>query len=103
MERFFSQITRIIQKDSNCLNLYTVKGILHSKEVCHVAEIDDQLIYNVKAASARYRANYSIQEDINNDIIFKRKLEHAVEEKCKKDIRLKEIEGEENMLKEKEE
>ena len=82
------------------MNIDTVKGILHSKVVCDVAEIDDQLIYNVKAASARYRANYSIQEDINNDIIFKRKLEHAVEEKCKKDIRLKEIEGEENMLKE---
>ena len=83
MERLFSQITRIIQKERNCLNLDTVKEILHSKEVCYVAEIDDQLIYNVKAASARYRANYSIQEDIN--IILKRKLEHEVEEKCKKD------------------
>ena len=87
MERLFSQINRIIQKERNCLNLDTVKGILHSKVVCDIAEIDDQLIYNVKAASARYRANYSIQEDINNDIILKRKLEHEVEEKFKKDKR----------------
>ena len=72
MERLFSQITRIIQKERNCLNLDTVKGILHSKEMCHVAEIDDQLIYNVKAAATRYHAKYSIQQDIYNNITLKR-------------------------------
>ena len=102
VERLFSQITHIIQKERNRLNLDTVKGILHSKEVCHDAEIDDQLIYNVKAASARYRANFSLQQD-NNNITLKRKLEQEVQEKYKKDERLKKIEGEENILKENQE
>ena len=56
----------------------------------------------MKAASARYRANFSLQQD-NNNITLKRKLEQEVQEKYKKDERLKKIEGEENILKENQE
>lgn len=98
VERIFSQVTHIIKKERNCLNLDTVKGILHSKEVCYDAKIDDRLIYNVKAASSRYKARLSLKKDLNNNTL-KRKLEQEVEDKSKKDIRLREIEGEENVLK----
>merc|ERR1711874_4821 len=40
--------------------------------------------------------------DINNNNSLKRKLEVEIEEKCKKDTRLKEIQDEENILKENE-
>merc|ERR1712121_246708 len=100
VERLFSQITHIINKERNCLNLDTVKAILRSKEVCYNAKVDNQLMYNVKAASSRYKDELSFQ-DINNNSL-KRKLQVEVEEKYKKDKRLKEIEEEEIRLKENE-
>jgi len=101
VERLFSQITHIIKIERNCLNLDTIKGILLSKDVCYNVEVDDQLMYNVKAASSCYKADLSLH-DINNNNSLKRELEVEIEEKCKKDTRLKEIEDEENILKENE-
>ena len=69
--------------------------------MCYNVEVDDQLMYNVKAASSRYKADLSLH-DINNNNSLKRKLEVEIEEKCKTDTRLKEIEDEENILKENE-
>lgn len=57
-------------------------------------------MYKVKAASSRYKDELSFQ-DINNNSL-KRKLQVEVEEKYKKDKRLKEIEEEEIRLKENE-
>ena len=102
MERVFSEITHIIKKERNCLNLDTVKGIIHSKEVCYGAKIDDRLMYNVKAASSWYKARLSLNKDLNNNTL-KRKIELEVKDKSKKDRRILEIEGEEKALKENEE
>ena len=77
MERLFSHVTHIINKERNRLNLETVKGILHSKEVCYDAKIDDRLVYNVKSAHSRNDAKLSLQKDINNNTL-KRKLEQEV-------------------------
>ena len=77
VERLFSQVTHIIHKERNRLNLETVKGILHSKEVCYDAKIDDRLVYNVKSAHSCYNAKLSLQKDINNNTL-KRKLEQEV-------------------------
>ena len=64
VERLFSQITHILQKERKCLNLDTVKGILYSKEVCLDVEIDDQLMFNAKVARSRYTAQLSLQQPI---------------------------------------
>ncbi|CAL4069015.1 unnamed protein product, partial [Meganyctiphanes norvegica] len=40
----FSQISHILQKDRNKLSLISVKGILHSKEICTKTTVDDRLI-----------------------------------------------------------
>ena len=54
VERLFSQVSHILQKDRNRLSLKTVKGFLLFKENCTEVNVDDNMIYNAKVAHSRY-------------------------------------------------
>ena len=73
VERLFSQITHIIDKEQNRLSLDSVKGLLHSKDTCTKAKIDNRLMYNAKAAHARYNAKIELKK-ASTDITLKREL-----------------------------
>ncbi|CAL4059904.1 unnamed protein product [Meganyctiphanes norvegica] len=61
VERIFSQISHILNKECNRLSLDSVKGLLHCKEMCYKAKIDERLIYNAKTAYARYNARNALK------------------------------------------
>ena len=87
VERCFSQITHILKKERSNLSLDSVKGILHSKEMCINAKIDDRLMFNAKAAHSRYTAKNALNK-ASTDITLKRKLEKEVDIQYNKDARL---------------
>ena len=62
VERLFSQISHILNKEQNSLSLDSVKGILHSKEMCTKAKIDDRLMLNAKAAHSHYIAKHALNK-----------------------------------------
>ncbi|CAL4087363.1 unnamed protein product [Meganyctiphanes norvegica] len=98
----FSQLSHILKKDRNKLSLFSVKGILHSKEICTKATVDDRLMYNVKAAYARYAAKTALKE-ANTDQTLKRKLEKEVNDQCNKNVKLRDIKEQKGILQQNEE
>jgi len=97
VERCFSQITHILTKERSSLSLDSVKGILHSKEMCTNAKIDDRLMFNAKAAHSRYTAKNALNK-ASTDITLKRKLEKEVDIEYNKDARLMDIKEQEDIL-----
>ena len=61
VERLFSQVTHILQKDRNRLTIETVKGLLYCKEKCTDVNIDENMIYNAKVAHSRYTEKMTME------------------------------------------
>ena len=67
VERVFSKISHIAQPDRNRLDIECIKGVLHCKENCTDVEVDDRLMYHVKAAHSRYELDLAVSK-ANADI-----------------------------------
>ena len=94
VERVFSQISHIVSKERNRLEVDSVKGILDCKETCYKAEIDERLMYNAKTAYARYSAKNALKT-ASAEATLKRKLENVIDEQSKNDARLTEMKEQE--------
>ena len=99
VERLFSQLLHIISKDRNKLEVHTIKGLLitksflHSNGTCMNLDIDDSMMYHLKASHSKYVERNLEKNQYKRKNTIEKSLVDEVHRKFTKNKKLKAIEN----------
>ena len=104
VERMFRQLLHIITKDRNSLATHTIKGLLITKSYlqsigsCKNFEIDDSMMYHIKASHSKYVERNLEKNEYKSDSSIGKKLSEEAKKEYTKNKKLKAIENKNSQL-----